>query len=187
MPGSVLPGHAHEARSEPMPRERRLAAMQPVSRSRLFVRFGILWLVVAALALTGCSSNVPVPLVGPIVTVQMRGGLCPEAMCDNTVVLERDGRVHSATKPPNDLGQVDGRAMAVLAAAIQATDFAALKSHPFAGECPMAFDGQELIFEFSVGTGTQRIASCEVEIDWGHPLFAAVGVALGQWVPLPLT
>jgi len=64
---------------------------------------------------------------------------------------------------------------------------AALKSHPFTGQCPIAFDGQELIFEFSVGTGTQRIASCEVDIDWGNPLFLAVGVALGKWVPLPVT
>ena len=188
MPGSVLPGLAHEPGSEPTPRDRRLAAMQPVSRSRAVVRFGILWLVVAALALTGCSSNVPLPLVGPVVTVEMRGGLCANGgACDSSVILDRDGRVHSAAKPPNDLGRVDGQAMAALAATIQATDWASLKSHPFTGECPIAFDGQELIFEFSVGTGTQRIASCEVDIDWGNPLFVAVGVALGQWVPLPLT
>jgi hypothetical protein len=161
--------------------------MQPVSRSRAVVRLGILWLVVAALALAGCNANVPLPLVGPIVTVEMRGGMCPAGACDNSVILERDGRVHAAAKPPNDLGQVDGQALATLTAAIQATDWAALKAHPFTGECPIVFDGQELIFEFSVGTGTQRIASCEVDIDWGNPLFVALGVALGQWVPFPLT
>jgi hypothetical protein len=48
-------------------------------------------------------------------------------------------------------------------------------------------DGQELIFEFSAGGGTQRIASCEVDIDWGHPLFMALAVALGAWVPMPTT
>jgi hypothetical protein len=161
--------------------------MQPVSRSRLPVRFGIFGLVVAALALTGCTTNVPLPLTGPLVTVEMRGGMCPAGACDNSVILERDGRVHAAAKPPNDLGQVDGQAMATLTAAIQATDWASLKAHPFTGQCPIAFDGQELIFEFAVGTGTQRIASCEVDIDWGNPLLVAVGVALGQWVPLPLT
>jgi hypothetical protein len=118
----------------------------------------------------------------------MHGGVCADGgVCDDTVILERDGRAHGAAKPPNDLGHVDGQAMAALTAAIQATDWAALKSHPFTGECPIAFDGQELIFEFGVGTGTQRIASCEVDIDWGNPLFVALGVALGQWVPLPLT
>jgi len=161
--------------------------MQPVSWSRTIVRLGTFWLVAVALALAGCNSNVPLPLTGPLVTDEMRGGMCPDGACDNSVILERDGRVHAAAKPPNDLGQVNGQAMAALAAAIQTTDFAALKSHPFTGECPIAFDGQELIFEFSVGTGTQRIASCEVDIDWGHPLFVALGVALGQWVALPLT
>ena len=163
--------------------------MQPVSWGWSLVRVGTFWLVVAAIALTGCNSgiSVPVPLVGPLVTIEMRGGMCPAGACDSSVILDRDGRVHSAAKPPNDLGQADPEAMAALAAAIQATDFAALKSHPFTGQCPVAFDGQELIFEFSVGTGTQRIASCEVDIDWGHPLFVAVGVALGQWVPLALT
>ena len=161
--------------------------MQPVSWSRVVVRFGILWLVVAALWLAGCNTNVPVPLAGPLVTVEMRGGMCPAGACDSSVILERDGRVHAAAKPPNDLGRVDAASMATLAAAIQATDWAALKSRPFTGQCPIAFDGQELIFEFSVGTGTQRIAACEVDIDWGNPLFVAVGVAIGQWVPLPRT
>ena len=161
--------------------------MQPVSRSCLPVRFGIFGLVVAAVALTGCSTNAPLPLTGPLVTVEVRGGMCPAGACDNSVILDRDGRVHAAAKPPNDLGQVDARAMATLTAAIQATDWAALKAHPFTAQCPIAFDGQELIFEFAVGTGTQRIASCEVDIDWGNPLFVALGVALGQWVPLPVT
>jgi hypothetical protein len=161
--------------------------MQPVSRSSSLVRVGILGLLAAALALTGCSSSLSVPRTGPLVTVSTRGSLCPAGACDNAVILDRDGRVHAAAKPPDDLGHVDAQAMAALIAAIQSTDFAAIKSRPFTGECPVNFDGQELIFEFSAGATTQRIASCEVDIDWGSPLFVAVGVALGKWVPLPLT
>ena len=66
-------------------------------------------------------------------------------------------------------------------------DFGAIKASPFTGECPVNFDGQELIFEFAAAGTTQRIASCEVDVDWGHPLFVAVGVALGEWVAMPLT
>ena len=163
--------------------------MQPASWGRSLARYGTSWLVAAAIALAGCSSGVsiPVPGTGPLLTVEMRGGMCPAATCDSSVILDRDGRVHSAAKPPNDLGRVKPEALAALTAAMQATDWAALKSRPFTGECPIAFDGQELIFEFSVGTGTQRIGSCEVDIDWGHPLFVAVGVALGEWVALPLS
>ena len=142
------------------------------------------WLL---LALGACNSGVALPASGPLMTVELRGGMCPAGACEQTITLERDGRVHGATKPPNDLGVVPAAAMATLTAAIQANDYAALKSHPFTGVCPVAFDGQEFVFEFSVGTGTQRIASCEVAIDWGHRLFVAVGVALGEWVPMPVT
>jgi hypothetical protein len=163
-----------------MRRRRRLAAMPRLP-----------WLValVAAVVLAACNSTggVVIPGTGPLVTVQMRGGMCPQEMCDNSVVVERDGRVHSAAKPPNDLGRVPAAAMSTLTAAVAATDYAAIRSRPFTGECPVNFDGQELIFEFAVGAATQRIASCEVDIDWGHPLFVAVGIALGEWIPLPLT
>jgi hypothetical protein len=118
----------------------------------------------------------------------MRGGMCADGgMCDSSVILDRDGRAHSAAKPPNDLGVVTAANISTLTAAIAATDFATLKSNPFTGECPIAFDGQELIFEFATLGGTQRLASCEVDIDWGHPLFIAVAAALGEWIPIPLT
>jgi len=163
-------------------------AIQSVSRSRLLFRGGISWLVAAIVAVAGCSSF-PVPGLSnePLVTVETRGGMCPAGVCGQTIYLERDGRVHSAAKPPNDLGQVRPDAMAALDAAIRTTDYTAMKSRKFTGDCPTNFDGQELIFTFAVPGGSQRIASCEVDIDWGSSLFVAVGVALGEWVQLPLT
>ena len=166
---------------------------RPVSlRMRLRARLIRLAMLLSAVALAGslgaCSGATSeiVPLTGPLVTVQMRGGMCPEGMCDTSVILERDGRVHSAAKPPNDLGVVDAEPLNALNAAIAAADWNSLRAKPFTGECPVAFDGQELIFEFSTLTGTQRFASCEVEIDYGHPLFIAVANALGEWVFFPL-
>jgi hypothetical protein len=165
------------------------SVMQPAMGSQRFARVGIVWLVAAVVALAGCTflSSAALPGSGPIVTVQMRGGVCPDGMCDTTVVLDRDGRVHSAAKPPNDLGRATPEAYAALEAAIRTTDFAAARAKPFTGACPVAFDGQELIFEFSVGGGTKRLASCETEIDWGSPLFIALAAALGEWIALPLT
>lgn len=146
--------------------------------------------MLAAGAFAGCSSAATteiIPGTGPLVTVQMRGGMCPEGMCDTRVILERDGRVHDAATPPANLGVVPGGPMQALVTAVQAADYTALKSKPFTGECPVNFDGQELIFEFAAAGGTQRLASCEVDIDWGNPLFIAVANALGEWIPLPLT
>lgn len=162
-------------------RGRRLAAMPAALR--------VIVLVVAALVGTGCTTLGigGQQGTGPLVTVTTRGGMCMDGPCGGTVVLERDGTARSAAKPPNELGHVSAQAMATLTAAVAATDFAALKSRPFTGECPVAFDGQELIFEFVVRGTTQRIASCEVDIDWGHPLFVAVGVALGEWIAMPLS
>ena len=138
--------------------------------------------------LAGCNAaaNLAVPGTGPLLTVTMTGGMCMNGPCDSAVVLERDGLVHSAAKPPNDLGLVTPEAYATLNAAIQSTDFDAMRSKPFTGECPTAFDGQKQIFEFSVGSAIQRLDSCESELDWSSPLFIAMVAALGEWIQAPL-
>jgi hypothetical protein len=133
---------------------------------------------------SGTSQSLPVA-TGALVTVETRGGLCVDGPCGTTIVLERNGRVHQAAKPPNDLGIVPAAALAALDTAIRTTDFTALRSHPFTGQCPTAFDGQEIVFEFGAPGGVQRIATCEVDVDFGLPLFVAVSAALGPFIPLP--
>jgi hypothetical protein len=159
----------------------------PISRG-VNVLVSLLVLAVAVFVDACSGGTIPVPIaIGPLLTVETRGGECFAAPCGSTISVERDGRVHSAAKPPNDLGQVPPDQLAALDAAIKTTDFAILKGRPFTGECPTAFDGQEFVFEFAAPGGTQRIASCEVEVDYGSPLFVAVSTALGPFVPLPVT
>jgi hypothetical protein len=119
-----------------------------------------------------------------LLAVTTRGGRCVDGPCANAVLVDRDGRVHLAAKPPNELGVVSPDLMAALDEAIRTTDFAELVSHPFVGECPTAYDGQELVFEFASPDGVQQIASCTVEVDYDSPLFAAVKAAIGEFVPL---
>jgi hypothetical protein len=171
-------------------RDARTVSLQTRLRAQL-IRMA---LVLSAAALPGASlgacasaSTLVIPGTDPLVTVEMRGGLCPAGACDSTVFLDRDGRARSAAKPPNDLGVASAASMSALVAAITTTDFASMRSKPFTGECPVAFDGQELVFTFATPGGSQQLASCEVAIDWGSPLFVAVAAALGQWVPLPTT
>ena len=123
----------------------------------------------------------------PLLTVESRGGECLDGPCGSIIVVERDGTVHEAAKPPNELGTIPAAQMAALESAIKLTDFTLLKSRPFTGECPTAFDGQEFIFEFSAPGGVERIASCEVDVDYALPLFVAVSTSLGPFVPLPTT
>jgi hypothetical protein len=156
--------------------------MQAIRRAHVIA---IIVLAVASAGIAGgCGGG---HLGGPLVTVEMRGGECANGPCGTTVILDRDGHVHSAAKPPNDLGTVSTDQLAALNAAIRLTDFAELKSHPFTGQCPTTFDGAEVVYEINTETGPERIASCEVDIDLGAPLFVAVANALGAYIPLPLT
>ena len=133
-------------------------------------------------ALLGCSpsaiaSLLPVP-AGPLVTMTSRGGECPEGMCGSAIVIERDGRVHRLEPDPAELGTVPPNALAALDTLVRTTNFDAIRARPFTGTCPMAYDGQEVIFEFGAPGGIERIASCETDIDPDSPVFAAVGAAL---------
>jgi hypothetical protein len=145
------------------------------------VRTLAIGLVAIALAAMACSPSAIaslLPSAGPLVTVTTRGGHCIDGPCGSTVVIERDGRLHQTAPDTADLGQVPPELVAALDAAIRAADFSAIRAHPFTGECPVNFDGQEYIYEFVVPGGVERIASCETQIDEDHPLFLAVDEAL---------
>jgi hypothetical protein len=113
----------------------------------------------------------------------MRGGLCAPGACWATYYVEHDGRVHLAAKPPNELGYVGEQELAELQSQISAADFDEIRSHPFSGTCPTAYDGQEVVLEFAAPSGSHVIASCEVAIAWASPLFAAVALAVLPWLP----
>ena len=73
----------------------------------------------------------------------------------------------------------------LLVVAIGAADFEAIRSRPFTGTCPIAFDGQEIIFDFGAAAAIERVASCQVAIDWSDPLFVAAVAAVGPFLALP--
>lgn len=145
----------------------------------MFVRYAAIFLVafVAACSPTAVASLLPAA-AGPFVTVTTRGGECPEGPCGSTLVIERDGRLIQTAPESVVVGQVPLEVLATLDTAIKSTDFPAIRSRKFTGECPVNFDGQEVIYEFGAATRVERIASCEIEIDPDHPLFAAVQEAL---------
>jgi hypothetical protein len=137
--------------------------------------------VVFALVIAACSPAEIVPLLPgstPFVTVTTRGGHCLDGPCGSTIVVERDGRLHQTAPEDAILGQVPPEVLGALDAGIQGADFTAIRARPFTGECPVSYDGQEIIYEFSTPAGVERIASCETEIDPDAPLFRAVTDAL---------
>ncbi|MNT91347.1 hypothetical protein D3C72_2324260 [compost metagenome] len=70
--------------------------------------------------------------------------------------------------------------MAALVREIEKADFAAIQAVPFTGTCPIAYDGQELIYTFHLAGAPRTIASCKVQIDHGSALFKAVDQVLEQ-------
>ena len=123
---------------------------------------------------------------GPLVSVETRGGMCLGGTSGAIVVLGTDGRVRTAAKPPNELGAVAAEDLAGLTALIEATDFVAIRAHPFTGTCPVAYDGQEVVYEFTTSDAVERIESCVTEVDSRHPLFVGVTAVLGEFISLPL-
>ncbi len=144
-------------------------------------------LAVLAAIVTACQS-IPavaslVPDAGPLVAVTVRGGECPEGACGATTVIERNGRVHQTAPVAAELGALAPNVLTALDAAVKTTDFDALRARKFTGECPMAYDGQEFIYEFGAPGGMERIATCETEVDPNDPLFVAVTAALAAVEP----
>jgi hypothetical protein len=115
---------------------------------------------------------------GPLVTVETRGGECPAGPCGSTIVIEADGRVRTTTPAPVELHHLQDDQLDAITKEIGQADFVRLKSRPFTGTCPTAYDGQEMVYTFSTPSGMERIASCEFEVDPANPLFAVVAAAL---------
>ena len=164
------------ARRRPMP--------MPPRRRALPIAIALAVSVLAGCAAQASSAVVgptpsPTP-AGPLVTVETRGGECPDGACGSTIVIESDGRVHATAPTAAELGWLPGVTLEALATEISKTDFSALKSRPFTGTCPVAFDGQEAIYTFATALGPERIASCEVEVDPSEPVFIAVSAALAS-------
>jgi hypothetical protein len=124
------------------------------------------------------SVAVATPFAFPLVSVETRGGECPSGTCDRLLNIEADGRIHEVIPKDRVLGTAPPEVIDALRVEVEQADYPKIRSRPFTGTCPIAFDGQETIYTFHVTTGDREIASCTVAIDPADPLFVAVDAAL---------
>src|SRR5215475_9393327 len=111
-------------------------------------------------AVASSASTAPVP----IVTVVQHGGLCyqgagrPATECRRTVTIT-DHWISAPGARRHALGKTE---RAALITAIGEIDPGYIRTHPFRGMCPTAYDGQESIYRFR-GFDT-RLASCTYDL-----------------------
>jgi|GEM_PF-6262037 len=114
----------------------------------------------------------------PIVTVHYTGGMCVNGGCDRLVTLYDNGSLvivdGAGEESVQTVSEVNQPIVDDLIAEIEATDFEQIRSRPFTGTCPIAYDGQELTFSFYRVEGIERFSTCEVEFDESVPLYQAV-------------
>lgn len=112
----------------------------------------------------------------PLMIVKFTGGMCRMGSCDSTLTVLPDGSyTMQLGQEASADGALDAATVDALRQGIATTDFAAIKADPFTGTCPIAFDGQELIYTFNTADGEQTLASCTVNIPADAPLFQTVG------------
>ena len=125
------------------------------------------------------SSSVDARKVSPLLDIRWTGGLCAGPsighVCRSRVVVYRDGSYRSSgdvTQPTQ--GSLDHQLIERLESAINEANFNEIRSKPFTGVCPSAYDGQEGLYEFSTSHGNEVIGSCKTNIDYKSKLFKVV-------------
>jgi hypothetical protein len=138
---------------------------------------------------SGGSSQAPVSPSAPAaaddvtITVETSGGMCIDGACGSTVEIAPDGTVTQTAPNETELGTLSESTLDALITEVEQADFEAIQSQPFTDTCPIAFDGQQFVYTFTVGADTVKIDSCEVVVDPENPLFVAVNAALAEVAP----
>lgn len=121
------------------------------------------------------AAATPAPAESTVLRIRASGGMCPDGACATETVLQLDGRfTRTVGKNAPTQGRIDEALAAAVAQETAQANFTQLKARPFTGLCPTAYDGSEFFYTFPTAQGDQEIGSCKVDIDWQHPLFAAV-------------
>lgn len=158
----------------------------------------------AAALLTGCaaggaaSTSTPpdtasyysdAPVSSPVVTVlasrTATGGLCVSgSTCESSFTVSSDGTWELASGDEVRSGALTPQSLNAVLAATTATRIA--DAPPFTGTCPIAYDGQELVYTWIDASGsTQTVSACQKEVADDDPLVVALDHAQAEALNQP--
>lgn len=121
------------------------------------------------------TQRLTVETLQAVVNIDLVGGLCVYGQCQNTITLYSDGTYAQLLGNGDKIvGFAESSLQNELEQAILDADFAQIRSVPFTGTCPIAYDGNELIYSFYTDAGTETLSSCEFELDPAAPLFSTI-------------
>lgn len=155
---------------------------------RVALGLRLLVLLVALTAAASACSLLPaasMPAIGDalLVTVERHGGECPQGECASRVDIHLDGRL---VRSDGTVQVVDAAGIERLAREIGRADWDAILAVPFTGECPTAYDGQEVRYTFHVAPAPVTVASCTTAIDPDAEPFRSVSAIVdGSGEPVP--
>ena len=138
----------------------------------------VILVVTVALAAAGCGSSAAPDPGAPLVEIEARGGLCPEGECHSITRITRGGVVAYLGPAGEATTPLDPGTAAALRQAVDSADYRAIAGRPFLGQCPIAVDGQEIVYRFHAPGGVVELSSCEVAIDLASQPFATLEAAL---------
>jgi hypothetical protein len=105
------------------------------------------------------------------IKIQFRGGMratrtIPELM------IRPDGlyRYNNGVSKPKS-GVLSQQELRLLKQRVQQANFSAIKSQPFKGTCPIAYDGIEATYLFQLHRGVEEISTCKYAINGKSLLF----------------
>ncbi len=106
-----------------------------------------------------------------IVSIRREGGFCRPGGCFSEVAIFADGTYRYSDRTQQKTGRINRLEIRRFQKRIAAANFEKIKSQPFTGTCPLAYDGPETVYTFRKGSQTEVIRSCQTQIDGKNPLF----------------
>lgn len=101
---------------------------------------------------------------GPLYTVasaKASGGMCPDGECTSEVEILSDGRVIAKNGTDRYLGAMSKFDLSELQDAVEDIDMTSLPARGADYTCPVAYDGQKVVFSFYGDEEPKVIDSCE--------------------------
>ncbi len=151
----------------------------------VIVILAVVFAVFGALFLIPHNANAPNNTTQPeiILSVNSYGGLCANnATCSHITNIENDGTILiDDSVHGNSTQKLNNTELSKLSNLINSENFTALMSHPFTGQCPTAYDGEEFVYTFNTLKGNEIIDSCKVAINSTDALFTEINLILSKY------